>query len=283
MDTYRKVKIKRKLPFYHEQQQELQDWFSDASTAIGSYWEKAGSSRKGNGLNFEEENLLMPIILSVPKEDPTFRAEVAKYFRDINTIIPHEGLELTISLENDNKPLSAKNMPVNVEDFVIYRHALYHPFTGADEIEAKANPLKKYYIEDGAKLVRQQREAVEEIDKAMQDYYTIKQTPKKVEMVLTLMGKNIEPGEDPIVELSKIVKQQPSLFHKVANDADLQVKYELRTLVANGVLDLVKGRFIRTDTAESLGTELQTVAWFKAKENSKDVTILRAMAQETEI
>ena len=282
MKEYRKITIMRKLPFYHEQQEELQDWFSGASTAIGAFWEKKGSSKQGSGLTFEEEELLLPTIISVPSKDLEFRRHVSRYYRDINTIIPAEGLPLVVSLRDDNKPLSEKNMPVDIDDYVTYRHAMGHPYTARTELEARQNPLKKFYAVDNAALVKVQRADLETVDLAMQDYYELKKNKKKVDMVVTLMGESVGEEEDAIVVLKNIAEKQPVLFHKVANDNDLQLKYEIKNMVRGGVLDLVKGKYLRVDTAETIGTELQTVAWFKDQANSKEVTMFKAMMQEQE-
>jgi hypothetical protein len=282
MKKYRRVTIKRKLPFYHEQQEELRDWFSDANTAIGAFWEKGGSSKQGSGMTLEEEALVMPSVLSIPLQDPNFRREVSNYFRDINTVIPQDGLPLVISLEDDDMELSRDNMPVKVDDYIKYRHAVGHPFTAMSEYDARSNPLKRYYVEDQEEIVKQERAKVDEVDKALSIYFEIKKNKKKVNMVLALMGASTEEGEDATVALKSAAEKDPLKFHKVATDDDLQLKYEISSMVSEGVLDLVKGKYIRTDTAETLGTEMQTVAWFKDKSNSKDIAMFKAMMQEME-
>lgn len=281
MKEYRRVTIKRKLPFYHEQQEDLRDWFSDANTAIGAFWEKGGGSKQGSGMSREEENLIMPHVLSIESNDRDFRRAVSKYFRDINTNIPQEGKTLVVSLQDDDEELSEENMPVDKVEYVMYRHAAAHPFTAESEALANANPLKKFFIEDPQEIVAAKKTELDKVDVALQDYFEVKKNAKKVEMLLTLLGEPVEEGEDPVITLKAAAEKKPKAFHSIANDEDMKLKYEIKMMAGAGVLDIVKGKYLRTDNNETIGTENQTVAWFKDKANTKDVTMFKAMMQET--
>jgi len=282
MKNYRKVTIKRKLPFYHEANKELRDWFSDANTAIGAFWEKKGSSKQGSGLTIEEEDLLMPGILSVSSSDLQFRKEVSKYFRDINTVIPQEGLTLIISLRDDDEELSETNLPRVPHDYVVYRHARAHPFTAGSFKECTSNPLKRYYVEDEKEIMKAEKAKTDLVDVALGDYFDVKKNKKKVTMILALMGKKVKDNQDPVVALKEAAEKSPEKFHNISTDNDLQTRYVINTMISASVLDIVNGKILRTDTNETLGTENQAVAWFKDKANTKDVAMFKAMMQEVE-
>src|SRR5690606_19206039 len=118
--------------------------------AVGPYYQ---GRVPGSGLTFQEQKLLLPDVIGVEANDKDFRREVEKFYHEILTKIPDAGIELEIGLENDNEPLSESNMPLNIKDYVIYRHIINSPQVAKDKDTAdRWGHLKPFYIEDQEKV-----------------------------------------------------------------------------------------------------------------------------------
>ncbi len=172
----KKINIKRTKAFTHESinSEAMQQQLSYTKRGLGGYFASKNSTMSGSGLTREEQVLLLPLILGIPVNDMSFWKLVDKYYTEINTTIPFGGvgLELEIALVKEQKlPISidpktglaqrtkegslmlktvvtAENMPISIDDYVKYRHALAHPHCGATPQEAHGNSLVQYYIED---------------------------------------------------------------------------------------------------------------------------------------
>lgn len=279
----KKVFIKRNRPFVHEQlnSAEAQEYLSQSKRSIGSYFATKNSSRQGTGLNDEEVKLLLPQILDIRPEDIEFRKKVSQFYQEINTSIPYEkGLELEIGLElDDNKPVThfeeavidgktkkIYNMPINLEDYIRYRHALKHPSCASSPELAKGNQTVDYFIEDPERVLVSKINAVDYADKAIAMYAQIRNEPKKIKMILSLLHLEIprkSPGQPVMVErmndeervlaVRKLAMEKPEKFLKVANDKFLQQKYLLNELISVDLLKRAGSSILVTSSSEVLG------------------------------
>lgn len=280
MDKY--ITIHRKLPFNHENRKELEDWFADAVVSVGSYFVSSGSYRPASGLSLTEEKLLLPDVLSIAAEDKiTFLKARDKFYHELDTPIPRDGCKLNIGLEDNDKKISEDNLPRALEDYVRYRHIIKHPDVALNKLEGERDPLKRFWIEDPDDVIKQQRAANEAKDLAMSDYLQIKGKEEKVDQVLTAMGVNPDNLSDKLHRLRQLSEERPADFHKIVNDPDLALQYEIERMVQHGVLDRVHQRFVLPGTAEEIaGNMREMILWMKDKKKSKDVNILRVQLRE---
>lgn len=264
-------------------------YFASSSRSIGSYFQNQNSSRIASGLTFDEENLLMPLILSVPVTDREFRKEVAKFYIDINTKVPYStGLELEIGLEKGNDvPLSADNLPIALSDYLRYRHAKGHPEVASNKEEADGSSLISYYIFDASEANKENTRKTDIADAAMQIYLTIKPDEKKVTMMLTLLG--IDPRE--FTEPNKVDKmttalrtqaeEKASRFIEIYKDAHLETRYWITTMINTGLLKKIGTKHLVAETDKLLGNTMEeTIYYFKDEANSDMVGALKAQLQE---
>lgn len=278
------------------QGKEIEDFFSTSKKSIGSYWESTSSKKVGTGLSFAEEAILLPMVLDVPAEDREFRKKVTQFYVDIDTQVPHNtGRTLEIGLELDNdkpisidiKDMSKSNMPINIMDYIRYKHAIGHPFVAKSKEEADGNALIEFYIFDKTEVIKKNTKKSDERDASMQIYLTIKPDPTKVGMMLTLLG--IDPREftGPTAEdlkidaLRKQSETNPKGFIETYQNTDLETHYWIRTMVNTGVLKVIGNKYFDAETNKLIGNTLEeTTFYFKDEENSDMVVSLKARIQE---
>lgn len=284
------VTIYRKSSFILDAQKgTASDFVSMAKKSIGSFWENNYSKTQGSGLNFSEQKLLMSTIVDCEPEDRNFRSKVSEYFASIKTVVPYEkGRSLEIGLEKDNNAaLSEDNMPLNLADYITYRHALAHPQVAKTKEEGDGNMLKEFYIfDEQADEDRQVKESADN-DKALELYLKVKKTPEKIDMLLTLLmhdprtfkGKNADSLK--LNKLKEISTKEPSRFVQTFEGKFFEDLYIIQTMINTGVLQKVGERIIDAETGETIGHDTkEAIAWIKDKGNSDKLVILKARMQE---
>jgi hypothetical protein len=296
----KKIVIKRARPFIHESinSEAMQQQLAYTRRGIGSYFASKNSTRSGSGLTVEEESLLLPLILGIPVNDMEFRKKVDLYYTNINTLVPFgaAGLELEVGQEKEwINPLTindkglpkrssegslvikacvtADNMPINVDDYIKYRHGIKHPDTGATPQEAEGNKLMQYYVEDPDAVNKGKVDQLAIDDQALVDYAQIKLDKDKTKMIVTVMRTYIKavsgkPKLDPeratpeelAIALKELALSQPERFHQFATDANIKKRYFIDSLLSAGILNRVGNNFLDAESNVSLGTSVQEVA-----------------------
>lgn len=287
------IKLMRTIPFSQEANIDLTEFFGGAARGIGSYFK---GKKPGSGLTFKEEKLLMPELVNLPSDDRDFRKAVELFFTDITTRVPEKGLPLEIALMDNTKPLGAEieteegvvpNMPINIEEYVTYRHAISHPQVAPSQEEARGNQLILFYVLDEKKTAEALQKDNDIKDQAMTEYLLIKKDEAKVDMVLTNLGKDtreIESGKQ-ILMLKEYIEQEDveysNNFLQVVKDNKLDVKYRIRKLIQSNILRRVGTRVVIVESGDIIGTDIdEAVTWFEDKSNSDIVGTLKARYQE---
>lgn len=276
------------------QGKELEDFLSTTKRSVGSYWESASSKRVGSGLSFAEEAFLLPNLLDVPAEDREFRKKVTNFYADMDTQVPHgTGRTLEIGLEDSNdKPVAAKNMPINLSDYLRYRQAKGHPQVALTKEDADGNQMKEFYIFDKTDTAKKNDKKREDKDAAIQIYLQIKNDPMKLDAMLTLLGVDprefTTPGSSPEdilqakqTELRIQSEKAPAEFTTVYNEADLEIRYWIKTMINTGVFKLMGAKILDGETNKIVANSMEeAVFFFKDEENSESVSMYKARMQE---
>lgn len=266
---------------------EVLDWFSQSFRAVGPYWK---GKVVASGLSHPELRLLMPFVHNVEAEDKEFRKVTDRYFEEILTKIPVQGLRLEIGLEDDSKPLSITNLPLNKVEYVTYRHAIGHPGVAPNKDEAERNPLKTFYIYDPTATAELDVDLNKLEDAAIKSYFDVKDDELKVDQILTMMAIDIRRVSfaDKIVKLKQFTKRnmlkgeadQKQLldnFIKVCTDKDLEMKYLIHELVGAQVLEKVGTNILVKESGKSIGENMDdAVLFLNNPKNSKDLNLFRA-------
>jgi hypothetical protein len=289
------VFIKRKQTFIEESNNdpEVQGYFDMAYKAVGSYYKETGK-QYGSGLTSKEIQILMPELIGIfPEDRKEFSTAVKQYFRDMNTKIPPEGKRLNIALEQEGE-LALDNMPVNITDYVIFKHASEHPEVGKNEEEADKYQHMRFYIEDTENVISSATVVSEKEDATRLEYYKIVDDEQKVEQMLILLGvstKNMKLEEKKLALKSfATIEDDKSTsynelkldkFMTVSKDKRLQAKYEIEEMIRFDILKRVGTNILFDETGDEIGGDLTEAAlWYTDKANIKQVNVLKARLKE---
>lgn len=267
----------------------IDDFFSSSKQSIGSYFDSTQSQKVGSGLSFAEEKILLPNIIDTPADDKEFRKKLTEFYTDLTTAVPHgTGVQLETGLEESNdKPVSEKNMPLDLMAYIRYRHALRHPWVAGSREAAAGNQMKHYYIFDKTNVQNKNTRKVKELDAAMQIYLKIKSDINVVDQMLTLLG--VEPreftGKDAddlkVEKLRTLAEKDPEKFQTTYESEHLEVRYWIKTMISTKVLKEVGTRIVDPESEGLLGNNLEETIWyFRDDQNSEHVVTLKARMQE---
>ncbi len=277
----------------HDQQ--VQDYFGMGFQAIGSSW-KVWGIIPVTGLTEKEQQIVLPTVLGYygnmtdSRDLAEFRKLLNKFYTDINTKVPGEGIRLNCSLADTDKPLSSDNLPVNPRHYIIWKHALAHPQCGANYMEADGNPLMKFYIDDQESIVNAAAELNTKEDEALALYAPLMKDFDRMEMVLVLMGvdtvdmdelemaiktKGMARSDDS--KSNAVNLQRLNRFIEVGSNKDLQVAYQISEMVRVGLLDKVGMSVVIKESGQLIGrNEREAVLWMGNPANSQTVNVLKA-------
>lgn len=267
----------------------VQDWMDMSSKQIGPYLKSHTAMIMGSGLEIHEIPILLPHVINVDPEEKEFRKTVHEFYNNLTTKIPpNTGKTFEIGLLIDNsKPISKANLPINVEDYIRYRHAKSHPWVASSKSEAQANQLKYFYMNDPEAEVKSKSEAVVLQDKADGIWLSIKSQPQKIMMLLTMLGKderdysgrNAEAMK--INDLHNIVKTKAPEFLKVYEGDRFETRYWLAAMKKADVVKEVGTSYIITQNNKLLGkSEIEALLFLENSDNVDTVAYLKANTQE---
>jgi len=293
---FKTVEIHRQYSFAEEANQDPQvrEYFDMTYRSIGPYPRIIGKIPE-SGLSPKEEEILLPHLVGYKPGEREYREEVNKFFNQINTHVPAEGRKLIVSLEDDKAPLSQDNLPVKIEDFIRYKHALKHPQVGKNREEAERYQHKKFYVLDQDEQTLTASKMLKVEDQAQEYYLQVRKDPQKVDMVLTLLNidtRALSPDEMNL-ELKRQATSDPSQadvineqkldrFINICKDRDMQIKYDIYQLISHGILERVSRRILDRESGNVLGNNLkETVLFFKDKANAKQVNYYQAELEES--
>lgn len=285
------IEVHRHFNLVEMQQQdpEVQEWLGSSYRAVGPYWE---NRFPGSGLDFAEQKLLLPEVIGTEASDKDFRKKVEEFYHSYTTSIPKQGIKLEIGLKEDNeKPMDENNMPLNVKDFIAYRHIRGAKAVAADKIAAERNPTAKFYIKDPDKISDDTIEINDLEDKALQLYFANKDNGLKVDQILTMMGvdlRTFKKNEEKAIKLKSFTQKNPNhneyvqketlkKFIAVCEDKDLETKYLIQELIGAQVLEKVGTNILVKESGEKLGdTMKEAVLFVNNPKNTRLLNNLRA-------
>lgn len=290
------VYIKRKNSFIADANKDpgVKEYLDMSYKAVGSYFEVFGTIY-GSGLSRKEQELLMPNIVGAEVTDKEFRNKVQEYFKNINSKIPPDGLRLEVGLErDDSKPVASDNMPLKVDQYIRYRHALGHPGVGKDSNEAEMYQHKMFYIEDETANAIAASKLNNKEDEARRSYFRVIETEERMDQMLIVLGTfpnqlTVDDKKIKLKELSSIDEddseetnlERLDRFIQVAASKTLQIQSEILDMIRCSVLERVGTKILIKESGTVIGNNLrETVEWFKDIANGPQANVLRAMHDE---
>jgi hypothetical protein len=268
---------------------EVQAYMGEAKVSIGSYFEP-NSIAIGSGLTFAEKEVLLPQFVGVSSTHPDFMKKVETYYIDLETKVPYgTGLTLEVGLtEDNNKPVSAKNLPLNIVEFVRFRHASKHPFVGATKEEAEGT-RKLFYIFNAVELEKKKQAIADVKDAALAIFLEIKADARKVKMMLTLLGVDTKvyngskiAAETMQADLRKLAETKPKEFIEIYSRKSFESEYMIQAMINLGIIKQYGSKYMNPSNHNALlaSSLEELVFYFKDDENSETILALKAQLQE---
>jgi hypothetical protein len=241
--------------------------------------------RNGNvfrPLAYQEEDKIMPAIVNLNPSDPGFRIAVTNFYKNLRKKVEFQGAELEIGLDNNE-------MPLNTEEYLLYKMATAHPYTGKTKEDCHNNRMLQFYIVDPEAEDEVKSTELESETKAMVEFAKLVEDDNKLDLVLRNViikypetGSLTEllalPSKKKQLKISELLKKDAMYFLEIVSDKDLQYKAEIMSMVEGGILVKEGNRFL--NGSSNLGSLDGTIAWMKDPNNSSEYVVLQARLQE---
>lgn len=168
--------------------------------------------------------------------------------------------------------------PINIEQYLMYRHCLLYRDVAKDPALINSNPNLRFYIKDEAKEVEKQKKLTQERIAAMRNFVELAGTEEKFNSVYVavVVSRNenlatalIKSHSEKNAYLMDYVNTNPDKFNKLIKDSNINLKAFIETLIIRG--ELVRSEFnqqISTADGVFIGSNInEAVAYFKNPNN----------------
>ena len=169
--------------------------------------------------------------------------------------------------------------PVNIEDYLMYRHCLLYKDIAKDTALINSDPSIRFYFKDDQKEADLQRKLRLENNKAKANFVSMIADDELFDAIYAQYCVNVGKPvilsslEDRMIkenELDKFSSDEPIKFNKMFNDADIKIKAIIEILIERG--EFVRSQYnqnIITPEGEFIGANVkEAVAWFKNPANA---------------
>lgn len=181
-------------------------------------------------------------------------------------------------LNNLESEQYAVGSPVNITDYILYRHCLLYRDVAKDTALINCDPFVRFYLKDDAKDKERQQKLRQEINNAKRNYIEIIGDDEMFDAVyiqycvvagLPIVNSLLSERIDRESQLDKFSTSEPVKFNSIVKDKDLRIKSLIELLIARG--EFVRSQFnqnITTQDGEFIGANMkEAIAWAKNPEN----------------
>lgn len=287
--TSKIVYLRRTYTFMDDVQKEAQEFMSMSRKAIGSYWKSQSSKAIGTGLDYNEQQVILPLVVDCEPTDRDFRDRVRNFYKEILTHVEFgkEGTKLEIGLLLDNdKPVTYKdanglmNIPIEPMDYIRYRHAMEHPQVAKDRQSSLGDPLKLYYIFDPEVENKQQVASTKTADQAMEIYLKLRDDAPKVYDLLLVLGVDPRDFDGPNADvlraqrLREVAEKQPNDFIKTYKVDNFELRAKINGLLSTNIFTRVGDRIYETSTNTLIAKDLDEAVKVLQDDQFKDKFVI---------
>lgn len=221
------------------------------------------------------------------EEEDKINAEYEATPRNDLTVL-RRALQLKINRLNALESEKHKyGIPVNVEDYLMYRHCLIYNDVAKDSAFINVDSNVRFYFRDDAKEAANAEKKRKSINKAKANYVSCIGDDTLFEAVYIqyALAKNLPVmpslAENKLIKegnLDRFSTEEPELFNKIFNDGDKLIKATIEKLIARGeLLRLQHNQNITTASGEFIGANMnEAVIWFKNPDNTSAVNAFKA-------
>ncbi len=181
-------------------------------------------------------------------------------------------------LNNLESEQYAVGSPVNITDYILYRHCLLYRDIAKDTALINCDPFVRFYLKDDAKDKERQQKLRQEINNAKRNYIEVIGDYEVFDAVyiqycvvagLPIVNSLLSERIDRESQLDKFSTSEPIKFNSIVKDRDLRIKSLIELLIARG--EFVRSQFnqnITTQDGEFIGANMkEAIAWAKNPEN----------------
>lgn len=181
-------------------------------------------------------------------------------------------------LNNLESEQYAVGSPVNITDYILYRHCLLYRDIAKDTALINCDPFVRFYLKDDAKDKERQQKLRQEINNAKRNYIEVIGDDEMFDAVyiqycvvagLPIVNSLLSERMDKENQLDKFSASEPVKFNSIVKDRDLRIKSLIELLIARG--EFVRSQFnqnITTQDGEFIGANMkEAIAWAKNPEN----------------
>lgn len=181
-------------------------------------------------------------------------------------------------LNNLESEQYAVGSPVNITDYILYRHCLLYRDIAKDTALINCDPYVRFYLKDDAKDKERQQKLRQEINNAKRNYIEVIGDDEMFDAVyiqycvvagLPIVNSLLSERMDKESRLDKFSTSEPVKFNSIVKDKDLRIKSLIELLIARG--EFVRSQFnqnITTQDGEFIGANMkEAIAWAKNPEN----------------
>lgn len=181
-------------------------------------------------------------------------------------------------LNNLESEQYAVGSPVNITDYILYRHCLLYRDIAKDTALINCDPYVRFYLKDDAKDKERQQKLRQEINNAKRNYIEVIGDDEMFDAVyiqycvvagLPIVNSLLSERMDKENQLDKFSASEPIKFNSIVKDRDLRIKSLIELLIARG--EFVRSQFnqnITTQDGEFIGANMkEAIAWAKNPEN----------------
>lgn len=181
-------------------------------------------------------------------------------------------------LNNLESEQYAVGSPVNITDYILYRHCLLYRDIAKDTALINCDPYVRFYLKDDAKDKERQQKLRQEINNAKRNYIEVIGDDEMFDAVyiqycvvagLPIVNSLLSERMDKESQLDKFSTSEPVKFNSIVKDKDLRIKSLIELLIARG--EFIRSQFnqnITTQDGEFIGANMkEAVAWAKNPEN----------------
>lgn len=171
--------------------------------------------------------------------------------------------------------------PVNVEQYIIYRHCLLYRDVAKDTAIINSDPSIRFYIKDEAKELEKQKKLTEYRMQAMRNFIELNASPSKRNSVyIAIVASRNENVSEALIKsdaeknsyLMDYVNTHPDKFNKMVIDKNINTRAFIETLIVRG--ELVRSEFnqqISTADGTLIGSNMNGAIAFFNNPDNKDM------------
>lgn len=172
--------------------------------------------------------------------------------------------------------------PINVEDYLMYRHCLLYKDIAKDMALINSDTSVRFYFKDDQKEADKLKKFRLEVNKAKANYVSCLADSSLFDAIyiqyctingLPVISSLAEDRLDREIKLDKFSTEEPVKFNKIFNNKDIKLIATIEMLISRGELNRSQyNQNISTVDGVFIGANMgEAVAWFKNPENTSVV------------